>query len=155
MTCYTVRSHAEAHATVSALAHGLPVFYGTGNPIEEPHVQVRPKDGLSGEGIGYWVTIKPEGDGYLRPCTMHEIVLAPSSPRKSALATIETRQEREPDSDGWYTASNRYALVDCPECGHSHEFSARYLGDGDTIRCDGCKLEFAVQFRCPVGKVPR
>jgi hypothetical protein len=57
---------------IAAIANGLPIYYGVGNPIAEPHVVVRAKDALN-EGIGYYVTVKPEGDGYMKPCHVHEL----------------------------------------------------------------------------------
>ena len=59
-------------------------------------------------------------------------------------ATIETRKEQEPDSDGWYTVFNRYALVNCPACGQRQDFNAASLGHGDTVLCRICRIEFAV-----------
>lgn len=67
----------DAFAQVAALTNGLPVYYGSGAPVEEPHAVVTTKDALSGEGIGYNVRVYPEGDRPGAPSHFHSIVIRP------------------------------------------------------------------------------
>lgn len=59
-----VTTWSEAREVISRLNPGLPVTFGTGNPIQSPHIQAVLLDADAGEGSGYRVSIRPAGDGY-------------------------------------------------------------------------------------------
>jgi len=63
----------NAENKVKEIAKNLPIYWGTGSPIEEPHVVAYKKDALSGEGQGFNVVVYPEGnDGLIGlgiPCS--------------------------------------------------------------------------------------
>jgi hypothetical protein len=68
----TVASHAEAHAVVQELAAahgGLPVFWGTGYPIERPHVLAVARH------FEVRVTVYPTGERYLDTSQFHHLIL--------------------------------------------------------------------------------
>lgn len=65
----------EAEAQVRKIANGLPIYWGCGDPIDEPHVIATTKDAWSGEGQGYNVLVYPNGDGYGRPYKYHSVSL--------------------------------------------------------------------------------
>ena len=45
--------------------YGLRTYFGTGYPIEEPHILVHRRSPMHGEGAGYSATVYPEGDNGL------------------------------------------------------------------------------------------
>ena len=61
---------------VKELADGLPIYWGSGNPIDHPHVTASSKDSWSGEGMGYNVFIRREGAGYMKPCEYHSVSMS-------------------------------------------------------------------------------
>ncbi len=65
----------EAGDRVRDIANGLPIYWGTGNPIKEPHVVAFTKDSWSGDGQGYNVHVYPKGDGYMAPVVCHSVVI--------------------------------------------------------------------------------
>ena len=68
-TTYFVDDWAAAQQKVEEIAGVLPLFYGTGNPIRTGHATASTLDAWSGEGMGYFVTLYPEGDRYDAPRT--------------------------------------------------------------------------------------
>lgn len=81
LTNRTVKNWSDAENAVRAIAaeHGsLPVLYGTGNPVYTAHVQASTLDAWSGEGVGFFVTVKPEGDGYGTSCHSCYVYVNPS-----------------------------------------------------------------------------
>jgi hypothetical protein len=52
------------------------LLWGTGNPVYKPHVMARSMDAWSGEGYGYSVHVRPQGDGEGAPCAIHTIHVA-------------------------------------------------------------------------------
>lgn len=64
-----------AEDKVREIAKGLPIFWGTGNPIYKPCVVAWSKDAWSGEGMGFNVLVYPEGEGYLKPYSYHSVSL--------------------------------------------------------------------------------
>jgi hypothetical protein len=74
-TSHTVHNWRQADEKARELANGLPVFCGTGSPIDRPHVVKTTLDALSGEGTGYHVWIYPEGDGCGSPVEHHTIAI--------------------------------------------------------------------------------
>lgn len=65
----------EAGDRVRDIADGLPIYWGTGNPIREPHVVAFTKDAWSGEGMGYNVNVYPQGAAYRAPVVCHSVVI--------------------------------------------------------------------------------
>lgn len=49
--------------------------------------------------------------------------------------TTVTRDDREPDSDGWYTVTRTYHTFACPGCGTDHEHTGITHGDGCVCAC--------------------
>lgn len=72
---HTARNWREASEIVHQIAGELPIFWGTGNPVYKPHVVATTMDAWSGEGFGYTVMVRPEGDGYMRKFTLHRICI--------------------------------------------------------------------------------
>lgn len=58
---HEVKDWPAANAKLDELAGELPLYLGTGNPIDEPHVQASTLDAWSGEGMGCSVWIYPQG----------------------------------------------------------------------------------------------
>lgn len=65
----------DAEARVREIAGDLPIYWGTGNPIDRPHVVAWSKDAWSGEGMGFNVHVYPQGSGYRRPVECHSVPL--------------------------------------------------------------------------------
>ncbi len=65
MSPITVENWEQANAKLTELANGLPIFLGSGSPIDRPHVIASYLDALSGEGMGYSVWIFPQGSNGL------------------------------------------------------------------------------------------
>lgn len=61
----------NAESKIKTIAKGLPIFWGTGNAIDYPHVVASTLDYLSGEGMGYFVRVYPDGDRYKAKCECH------------------------------------------------------------------------------------
>lgn len=68
-TTHFVDGWAAAQQKAEEMAGDLPLYYGTGNPIRTPHATASTLDAWSGEGMGYFVTLYPEGDRYDAPRT--------------------------------------------------------------------------------------
>lgn len=77
---YTARTWAEARKILQGLRPGMPISFGTGNPISYPYVQAAQLDADAGEGIGYRVTIRRRGDGYMNPAEHYLIYVGNSQP---------------------------------------------------------------------------
>ncbi len=75
-TVREVSNWREAGDAVAEIANGLPIYYGSGNPIEHPHVCAITLDAWSGAGFGYSVHVHPHGDGYLQPVTVHTVYIS-------------------------------------------------------------------------------
>lgn len=76
-TCFKVVSWEEANAKVAEIERtlGLPSYFGSGNPVYKPHMVVTYKDALSGEGSGYNIKVKPQGDGYMTPAEWYDVFI--------------------------------------------------------------------------------
>lgn len=74
MAEFTANTWRDARKVVHDIANGLPIYYGTGSPIDRPHVTVSAKDGLNGPQ-GYDVWLYPEGNDWDKPYNYHSIVL--------------------------------------------------------------------------------
>ena len=68
-----VRTWREAELEVERLADGLPIYWGSGYAIERPHVLAVALDALSGAGMGYNVTVFPEGERYGKSRDYHVV----------------------------------------------------------------------------------
>lgn len=62
---------ADGVRKIAKEAGGLPVYWGTGNTIYEPHVVAFTADSWSGEPPGYHVHVYKQGGGYLKPLEGH------------------------------------------------------------------------------------
>jgi hypothetical protein len=65
---------ADAHVHAIARAAGnLPIYWGTGYPVPRPHVVASTLDAWSGEGVGYFVRVYPQGERPGAPCDYHTV----------------------------------------------------------------------------------
>ena len=69
----TVKTWTDAERAVREIAGNLPIYWGSGNTIDRPHVVAMSKDAWSGEGMGYNVMVYPLGGGYMQPCAYHSV----------------------------------------------------------------------------------
>lgn len=71
----SIKAWAEAWEEVKRIVaqYGdLPIL-DPGGPLNRPHAVVRKKDALSGEGMGFNISIYPEGSGYMKPVIYHSV----------------------------------------------------------------------------------
>lgn len=69
MTNFNMTDRAEALAKVHEITAGYRVLWGVGNPVQEPHAQV------CARYFTYEITLKPEGDGYMKPMQFFTVAI--------------------------------------------------------------------------------